>query len=117
MVEISQVSSLVKVRGISDIPKRKIKEARLLLNESYSYQVIVSTDAHIFASVTVDSPISELVEIYSVKSTAMDFPMYEICGEYDNDLISVDDGLMPDILEPIEKSNGRRINRNLVCGS
>lgn len=107
MVEIKQISSLAKVRDISDIPDREIKEARLLLNESYSYQVIVSTDAHIFASVTIDSPISELVEIYSVKNAAMDFPMYELCGEYDNDLISVDKGLMPDILEPIEKNNGR----------
>ena len=101
---VKQISSLEKIRKMSDIQK-EIYAARVLRGERFSYQVVVTSDCVGAAELSVESPLKEFITIYSVQDAVLDYPRHpshSACDGY----LATEPGLMPDILVPIEDKNG-----------
>lgn len=100
---LTEVSSLEKIRSASDLSS-PLKKVTLLGGEHFSYQIAVIGTPYAL-SVKVISPLEKYIKIYAVKDVNMDRPCY--IGSQDTDrFLARTPGLMPDLLEPIEKSNG-----------
>ncbi len=100
---LKEVSSLDKIRSFADLAS-PLKKFTLLSGEHYAYQIAVTGHDAAF-DLKVVSPLEKYIKLYSVKSVPMDRPCY--IGSKDTDLfLSRTPCLMPDLLEPIEMSNG-----------
>ena len=100
---LKEVSSLDKIRSFADLAS-PLKKFTLLSGEHYAYQIAVTGHDAAFG-LKVVSPLEKYIKLYSVKSVPMDRPCY--IGSKDTDLfLSRTPCLMPDLLEPIEMSNG-----------
>lgn len=102
--EIKQLSSLEKIRSADDIPETEINSSYMLAGEVYSYQEILSCDSLCIVKIRVNSPLKKYINLYEVKKAVMDFPAYE--HSRDDNYITFEPGLMPDILVPLEEQNG-----------
>ena len=98
-ITVKQISSLEKVRpcGIGDV--KAIDSAILLGGERFSYQVAIESEKNREFTVSVSSPLKEYIKVYAVKNVVMDYPTE---ANPDEDLITKEPGLMPDLLLPIE---------------
>lgn len=101
-INIKQVSSLEKIRSFSDI-KTEISEKTLLKGEVFSFQQVIYSDSQSEIEVSVDSELKNYIKLYQVKETPMDFPC--IAHFSDDDYITKEPGLMPDLLIPLEDQN------------
>ncbi len=100
---LKEVSSLDKIRSFADLAS-PFKKFTLLSGGHYAYQIAVTGHDAAFG-LKVVSPLEKYIKLYSVKSVPMDRPCY--IGSKDTDLfLSRTPCLMPDLLEPIEMSNG-----------
>jgi len=102
---LQQVSSLEKIR-IQDGPNfPEITEKAVFRGERFSYQVVLFiTDFMQEYRVSVDGPCKEWVQLYAVKQAVMDMPIYTNARM--DDYMTMEPGLMPDILLPLEEQNG-----------
>lgn len=97
---VKQISSLEKVRPGEPVNFRRVHRKTLMRGESFSYQIAIHTEENIRVAVTATSPLGDnCIKLYAVKNTAMDYPIY--LGS-DDDYITKEPGLMPDMLMPIE---------------
>ena len=102
---IKQISSLHKVRKTAKQDFTEIQNKTALAGERFSYQLYLKAERPLFASVSVESELSENIRIYCVKDAVMDTP---VVGDTPiEDYITQEPGLMPDILVPIEESGSR----------
>lgn len=100
---VKQISSLEKVRPGEIFNCRGIQRKTLMRGESFSYQIAVYTPGSIRVAVTATSPLGDdRIKLYAVKNIAMDYPIYP--GS-DDDYITKEPGLMPDMLMPLEYEN------------
>lgn len=100
---LTNVTSLDKIRSYADLTS-PIRNFSLLGGEHYAYQIAVSGAEAAF-SVKVVSPLEKYIKLFLVKSVPMDMPCHT--GSMDKDLFMAKAPcLMPDLLEPIEMSNG-----------
>lgn len=102
-ISIKQFSSLDKIRSFSE-NETEIKKKLCLKGEVFSFQQAISCDIPAEIKVTVKSELKEYIKLYEVKNTVMDLPCYRNCT--DNDYITKEAGVMPDILIPLEEQNG-----------
>lgn len=103
-INIKQISSLHKVRKADSFDFAEIQNKTVLAGERLSYQICFKTTGSVFVTVSMESELAEHVRIYSVKDAVMDTPVtVDIPIE---DYITHEPGLMPDILIPIEETNG-----------
>ena len=77
-ISAKQVSSLEKIRSKEDI-KNEVNEVQLFLGEHYSYQIVLETDICTVAEISVESKLSNCINVYSVENSIMDFPCYSEC--------------------------------------
>lgn len=104
-IELKQISSLEKIRNIGDIEKcTPIGNKMLLGGETFSFQHILSTDSAVEIKVGINSPIADCVRVYELKNTVMDYPCDPTVS--DDDYITKVPGIMPDLLVPIEDTDG-----------
>lgn len=97
---IKQISSLHKVRKKDKADYPEITRKSALAGESFSYQIYIKGNDPRFAYLSVDSELREYVRIYRVVDGVMDAPVVvEIPQE---DYITHEPGLMPDILVPVD---------------
>ena len=106
-ITVKQVSSLEKIRSTNDMAYPDIQKVNILPGEHYSYQVVVVDKSNTIdrkvLKITIDSPIAEYVKIYSVKHTLVDFP----CNDnVDDDYLTKQPCMMPDVLIPLEDQGG-----------
>ncbi|MDP4133988.1 MAG: hypothetical protein Q8882_08255, partial [Bacillota bacterium] len=101
---VKQVSSMEKVRLNDNFDNLKvINSKRVFKGERFSYQITArSEETDSSYSAWLDSPLKDYIKIYTVKNSVMDFPTYVKWAE--DDYISKEPGLMPDMLMPIEDS-------------
>ena len=99
---VKQISGLEKVRTNGIESFKTIREQSLLGGESFSYQLAISTTERTDLKVSVSSPLSEHIKLYEVKNTIIDFAVYDGA---DDDYLTKEPGIMPDILIPIESEN------------
>jgi hypothetical protein len=96
---------LEKIR-INDSPEVvEIFRKSALRGERFSYQTaLFTTDFMMEFRVAVDSPCKDWIKVYAVKNAVMDMPIYTYVQQ--DDYITKEPGLMPDILLPLEEQNG-----------
>ncbi len=109
-LKVRQISSLEKIRSAKDIPAEDMRSEKLLRGESFSYQVVLCSEADEYSfgewyslQVSVESPLKEAVKLYRVENAYMDMPTYP--DSEDADYITREPGPMPDILVPLEHYN------------
>ena len=102
---LKQLSSLEKVR-LSDKPDfQEITRKTVFRGERFSYQTALFTDIQMLAvEFSVESPCKDWIKLYAVKNAVMDMPMFPMQPEQE-DYITREPGLMPDILLPLEEQN------------
>ena len=96
---LKQVSSLEKIRpcGIGTVDG--LKETLVLGGQSFSYQIALQTPERVELSAQVESPVAPWVKLYAVVNTVMDVACY---SSADDDYITKEPGIMPDMLLPME---------------
>lgn len=105
---VKQFSSLEKIYSPADLSRNTVEKATILQGEHYSYQVAVyheggTIENRSLLQISVDSPISDYVKVYSVKNVGADFPHPEVEDpNYDFHTPS----LVPDLLVPMEQQKG-----------
>ena len=105
-MKITQISSLEKVRNKDDV-KNEVQQVSLFLGEHYSYQIVLEAEGCSVTEIEVNSQLSDYINIYSVENSVMDLPVSpENC---DDDYITKEPGLMPDLLIPINKQNNKQM--------
>lgn len=97
-INIKQISELEKIRSVNDFNVPRIEKQTILCGEKYCYQIALSTERLQMFHVTITSPIEQYVKLYAVKNAVMDKPCND-CS--DDDFITKEPGIMPDILLPI----------------
>ena len=106
-LQVKQISSLEKVFLRSNGDFKEISEASCLRGEKYSYQLAVRPienpdKSYADISVNISSKLKEFIRIYTVENVPVVLPCYEDYVRFgnDDDYISKDPGLYPDILKP-----------------
>ena len=102
---IKQISSLHKVRKIDKADFTEIHNKTALAGERFSYQLYLKSESPLFATISVESELSDYIRVYCVKDAVMDTPV--IGDSPIEDYITHEPGLMPDILVPLEESGSR----------
>ncbi len=100
---IKQMSNEVKIRSKMDLESFHVKEQEMLLGEQYSYQIALFSEKSCAFRVNLESPLKDKIRLYVVREAVMDFPGKP---QGDEDYITGEPGLMPDILVPLEEQNG-----------
>ena len=103
-VILKQVSSLEKIRpqGIGQV---KTLERKLLMGgQEFSWQLALQTPDRVELTAQLESPLANYVTLYSVVNTVMDVACY---SSADDDYITKEPGIMPDMLLPMEGANAR----------
>jgi len=102
---LKQISSLEKVR-LSDQPVfSEISRKTVFRGERFSYQTALFTDIQMLAvHFSVDSPCQDWIKLYAVKNAVMDMPIFPMQADQE-DYITREPGLMPDILIPLAEHN------------
>ena len=103
MYQIQQISALEKVR-LTDRPNfREITESIVLPGERFSYQIACFGDEKLSFRIRMESPLAEYVKLYNVCHSPMDAPVWS--KNADDDYITKEPGLMPDLLTPLANNN------------
>ena len=103
-LRLVQVSAMEKIRpqGIGNaIP---VESKQLMGGEQFSYQLALETPERVELTHEVESPIAQWVRVYSVVNTVMDVACYQSA---DDDYLTKEPGIMPDMLLPMEGVDGR----------
>lgn len=100
------ISSLEKCfwnQTVPDFPT--LGSISLFQNERYSFQICYDTAEPVrdktVVFLSVDSPLAEYISIYKVKSIPSQLPRYR--NSYDDNYLSGEAGLYPDLLEPLRE--------------
>lgn len=112
-IQIVQISSLEKVRTGDKLNHEEIHNKAVLAGERLSYQICMRTDCRMDANLSVESEFGSNVRLYLVKDACMDLPAREKDMEGE-DYITLEPGMMPDILIPLEETKGHVALTNQV---
>ena len=113
-LKLKKISSLEKVRTYEGNYSSAPDEVKLLGGEHYAYQLAVTTAGNnAKVSISIDSDIQECLKVYTVTDVPMDRITHD--SVTDDNYITNDTGLMPDLLIPIDKTNNSLvISRNVL---
>ncbi len=104
-ITIKQVSSLKKIRSAADLMCEEIHRKTALAGERVSYQISVTGDT--FADLEISAEDGR-AKLYCVKDAVMDMPVTRTdLDRSEEDYLSYEPGLMPDILLPLREQRGR----------
>ncbi len=111
-MEIKVVSSLEKICGPRLESLKEITLITALPGETVSFQFAVNTEeVPIYAQPELVSPFQDNAKLYAVKNVIMDFAKADSAKD-DTDYLSSENGLMPDLLMPINNQNGYVMPQN-----
>ena len=109
--ESRQVSSLEKLTLKNFNQGKQIHQRTVIAGERVSYQIGIKTEDWITVEVALESELSDYIKLYAVKNVIMDKPVTEPNIE-DENYITMEPGLMPDLLLPLEEQNNRLFVEN-----
>ncbi len=109
-ITAKQISSLIKARtDIGTAPS--VSKKMLLKGQSFNYQIAFQSDCDCEFSVSLSSPLAESITLYAVKNVIMDYPAH---GDSDDDYITKESGVMPDLLVPLsDEANAVRSSHSV----
>lgn len=100
-LEIKNVSSLEKIMPVMQAEEAAFNSAAALQNEEFSYQLAIKSNIHLHCGsqlkAEIISDIKDNITLYNVRCVPVMLNKY--FEEYDNNYISDNPGLFPDILE------------------
>ncbi len=106
-----QISSLHKVTLNSLLDYPEIETATLLKGERFSYQIafmhetLGKSNNYVIGKIEIDSPLSPYIRLYNIENAVMDCPATRSDSAFDENYITKEPGLMPDILVPAEEND------------
>ena len=104
-IQLIQIPPLQKFRPTdSFFDHAELREQTVLRGERLCYQVCIRSDARQSVTVSLESALAPYLKLYLVKNVVMDVPARSenLRGE---DYISLEPGLMPDLLLPVGEQN------------
>jgi len=101
-VNLLQLSSLEKVLLNEKPNKNDYTFATVLKGEEFSYQIAYCADERICANLIIESDLAENITIKQIGNVPSELPAYN--HSYDENYISVEPGLFPDVLYPIDNN-------------
>jgi len=111
-LKIKKISSLEKIRTFEGNYAAGADSVKLFGGEHYAYQIAVASDSNINIDVFLDSDIKEYITLYTVSDVIMDRVTHD--APNDDNYITGETGLMPDLLKPLESQNNKLlISRNI----
>ncbi|MEE1043060.1 MAG: hypothetical protein UH854_03755 [Clostridia bacterium] len=103
---VKQVSSMEKIRSCGMGNPTEIRKMTVLKGQTFSYQIAIESSNNSEITIDIISPLKEYVKLYSVKNVIMDLAAYtdneELFPVPDDDYITKEPGMMPDMLVPAE---------------
>lgn len=101
--QVMQISALEKVRANEELNFNGINKIKAMQGERVSYQIVLKGErnSRFRAVVSVKSELASAVALYSVKEVVMDMPV--TVDFPDEDYITKEPGLMPDVLVPLSE--------------
>ncbi len=106
---VKQINSLEKVRLTDELNHMEIFSAKVLKGERFSYQIALHGPWALLG-VSVESELKDYIKIYSVENSPMDYTVYDKSRALsDDDYITKEPGLMPDILVPFEETGAIKL--------
>lgn len=99
-ITIKQLSSMIKVRSVEDFKETDVWCENLCKGEHFAYQVATYTNANVKAICEIESPLKEYITLYTVNNAVVD---YAAPTGSDDDFLTKEDCLMPDILIPLSR--------------
>lgn len=106
-VTITQVSSLEKIRSAADLTCGTVRRQRVLAGQRVCWQLCAVTDTGANAALSLDAPPEIQAKLFSVKKVNMDVPVTARDLDREEDYLSFEPGLMPDLLVPAADQNHR----------
>ena len=100
-IQLVQIPPLEKIRTSDSLfGHAELYTQTVLRGERVSYQICIRSGLRQAAAVSIESELAPYIKLYLVKNVVMDMPVRtgELHGE---DYISLEPGLMPDLLLPI----------------
>lgn len=95
--------------------KQSLTSGSMLKNESYQFQICYTmkslSDGSKFIDLHVNSKISDYITLYKIQHVPVKKPVYNIRN--DNDYLSKNPGLFPDLLTPLYPNNMLVLSNNL----
>lgn len=107
-ISIKQISSLDKVRRGGSVAKYDLWRRTALAGERVSYQLHVRSDISLILTTSVESKLSDHIRLYYVRDAVMDVPLGRDVPQ--EDYITQEPGLMPDILVPMEQTGNQMMS-------
>ena len=111
-IQLIQIPPLQKFRPTdSFFDRTELREQTVLRGERLCYQVCIRSDVRQSVTVSLESELAPHLKLYLVKNVVMDVPARtgDLRGE---DYISLEPGLMPDLLLPVTEQNRELILSN-----
>lgn len=102
-IMIKQMSSLKKIRNTEDMKKGEINKKLMFGGETFSYQTALYSEDKIDVGLSVESLLKDYIKLYLVKNVMMDYPIEPFSR--DEDFLTKEPGVMPDLLLPAEEQN------------
>ena len=102
-IRVQQISALEKVRENDQLKFGEIHKISALAGERVSYQICMEAGYAQMIRVSVESPLADSVKLYRVREACMDAPVTTNVAP--EDYITLEPGLMPDILIPMEETD------------
>ncbi len=103
-ITVKQVSSLQKILPSKSVSCSEFRQKTAMKGEVFSYQISLDTTETFEFNISVNSDIKDCIKIYSVKNIPADFPTYTFA---DDEYITKEPTLIPDMLMPLELENNR----------
>ncbi len=107
-INIKQITNMHKIRCGEDMRVNTLHKKMALKGQKFTYQIALSSDNNAIFKVDIESPLKKYIKLYAVKSMIMDLPVPISTknNPENNDFITKEPGLMPDMLLPLEEQDG-----------
>ena len=102
MVQLKQISSVEDILPKVNLALTEISSMSVLMGESASYQIAYVADVCQEYTVTAHSDIQSHISLYKIGNVPVGRTVHTLKGLADDNYISKDGGLYPDILYPLE---------------
>ena len=112
VITVKQISSLHKILPSKPVTCSEFRKKTVMKGEAFSYQIALNSNETFEFDVSVESDIKDYIKLYSVKNCPADFPTYTFA---DDEYITKEPSLIPDMLMPLELENNRLKLANESC--
>ncbi len=105
-IKIRQVSSLEKVFPSKREMPEEYCRASALRGEEFAYQIVLRKEGWGKEEVrfSVSSPLGDAVQVFQVKTVPCELAAYPEEDAHDEDYLTLDSGLFPDVLSPLPEN-------------